>query len=464
MKFKKFACMMLAIFTLSGCAGGMQKSPGADETVEAQNVRASDTFVSQDGSSEYAFHIDQKIEQDAITVVEAVPRTMSGADAKRVAEILLPGVEFFEMTPTGDPMSKDQLQRKIDLYSQYADAEKLKKLYGREDSNDLAMVKEYVDVWNENLHDAPDREEDPCNWALKPERKYFNRKIEIGSRPIWEDKDYLFAVTQVHGVDMVLSQFQTSWQEEAYGTLGFSRYCGWDEFEDRVLRSQICRTDKPTDTQIGELKALAQGWLNQMELGQWEVAEVKLRQEKIGEATEYFVVLNAVPVLNGRKTMVDSHGDYFNTRAIFMLSANGELYDFSLSCPIEVQGNVQNPIDLMPLDQVLKSAREYLSCEGEGEVFGAEAENCRLALEREHGESILRKTEVTGLEIRWAQLRLPGVKNRVSYVPCIGLVGNSKYVGRESGNTYETGEEKVMAWFNTADGNIVKRYLESLIE
>lgn len=461
MKLKKLACAMLAIFILSGCAGGMQNSA---EAVEVQNVRVSDAFISQDGFTEYTFRIDQPIDADALAVVEAVPRAMSGADAKRVAEVLMPEAEFFEMTPTGEPMSKDQLQKKIDLYSQYADAEALKVLYGREDPNDLAMVKEYLDIWNENLKDAPDRQEELCNWALKPERKYFNRKVEIGSRPVWEDKDYLFAVTQVHGVDMVLSQFQTSWQEDAYGTLGFSRACGWDELEDRVFRSQICRTDKPTDAQMEELKALAQGWLDRMELGQWEVAEVKLREEKIGDATEYFVILNAVPELNGRKTMVDSHGDYFNTRAIFMLSANGELYDFALSCPIEVQGKVLNHMELMPLDQLFKSARDYLSQKGEAEVFGAEAEKCRLALERENGEPILRKTEVTGVEVRLTQIRLPGVKNRVSYVPCVGLVGNSAYVGQESGKTYETGEKTVIAWFNTADGAVVKRYLESLIE
>lgn len=460
MKFSKLAWLVLVAAVLSGCGRNVaaageavsMEPPLVFDAEEGESVRASKHFFSQDKITEYTVSIDQRV--PALPVVEVETRLLTGEDAQRAAQVLLPEAEFFKAKPTGDPMTKKQLQRKINLYSQFTDANVLESLYGPDSENALTMVKESVHQWTNQLQSAPDKDDVPCDWKLRPERDFFNSPWEIGKRPIWEDDDCLYAVTYVHGVEYMLSAGQYD-NGERYSTMFLSTTCGWDDFEAHALRSRMCRTQKPTEEEIDVLKAKAQGWLNQMNLGQWQVVYTELLEEKAGDATEYLVELYAVPMVCGLASYWDYFGAYRRGSAIFQLTADGELYSFDLACPIQAREKPQDVVETMPVEQALERAWEQLPERDEETVFGPLEERYRLSLEKQYGENVLRKVEISHLEARPGRMQLPGVKNRASYVPFIGLYGKTEYVGGDSGKVYDSDDGQIL-WVSTATGDVFR--------
>lgn len=470
MKFQKMVYLLAVAALLSGCgktepqaAIGVTTPLVFDRAAPEETVRTSAQFESLDKTTMYTVHVDQQL--STMPVVEVEPRLVTGEDARRAAQILLPEGEFFKAKPTGDPMTKKQLQRKIDLYSQYTDPNALKDVYGPDMEDVLTMVQDSLYQWTNQQQTAPDKDDIPCDWKLRPERDFFNTQWEIGKRPIWEDDKCMYAAAYVHGVEYMLDAGQYD-NGEKYSTMSLRTTCGWDDFEAHVLRSRICRTHKPTEAEIDALKAKAQGWLDQMDIGQWQVVNTELLEEQVGAATEYLVELYAVPVVNGVETYWDYFGGYRNGSAVFQLTAEGELYCFDLACPIQVREKAQDVVKTMAVEQALERTWEQLPEMDEETVFGPLEKSRRLSLKEKSGEKILRKVEISHLEVRPGPMQLPGVKNRTSYVPFIGLYGKTGYIGADSGKTYDE-ENGQIVWINTATGDVFrhqgKRDLEEFL-
>lgn len=466
MKIGKIIALLLAVALLSGCYGKPAEVPPVpSESIEsivfetaavgaeAQDVKVSECFANAEGSMEYEFRIDREITPAEWSVIEVIHYMASGADARRMAEVMMPGKEFYKLRPHVAELSKIEVQEQIDFYSQFASKEALKELYRADYPENLEMINYYIDLYTDQLKKAPEKEKIPCDWTLYYEREHFNLPQEIGNRPLWEDDYCLYAVTTLHDCEMILHTWQASLADEPYSTLGISRNAGRGEFLDQVLRSRMLRTEAPTGEQIQDVMAKAESLLNQLNLGQWKVVESEVEAEKIGDVTEYMVMLNAVPVVNGVPGMAHSNGALYRTQAHLQFSANGELYYIDIGCPIVEKADVSDQVHILSMDKVLEKAREHLKSQT---LMGAGRETRRKALEQAHGEGIVYKTEITDLEIRLGKMEMPETHNRYFYVPFVGFRGTAGYVGADSGTWYEGDEEPhTLFWVYTFDGSII---------
>lgn len=466
MKIGKIIALLLAVSLLTGCSGApSQVPPVPKETpepiifetaavgAEAQTVQTSERFTNADSTMEYTFNINQEITPAEWSVIEAIHYMATGEDARRLAEVMMPGKEFYKLRPHVAELSKIELQEKIDFYSQFATKEALEELYRVDYPENLEMINYYIDLYTDQLKNAPEKEKPSCDWKLYYEREHFNLPEEIGNRPLWEDDYCLYVVTTLHDCEMILHTWQTGRADEPYSTLGISRNAGRGEFLDQVLRSRMLRTQAPTEEQIQALMAKAESLLNQLDLGQWKVVESEVEAEKIGDVTEYMVLLNAVPVVNGVLGMLHNNSSSHQTMAHLQFSANGELYYIDIFCPIIEKADVSDQVHILPMDKVLEKAREHLKSQT---LMGTGKETRCKALEQEHGEKIVYKTEITDLEIRLGKMEMPETHNRYFYVPFVGFRGTSGFVGADSGTWYEGDEEAhTLFWVYTFDGRII---------
>lgn len=466
MKWREFIVMILLAGLLCGCAQDKSSEtiqafnerevtfetlPQGPALPETQLVRGSDRFLSVDGNAEYTFKIDQTVTSRELSVVEVVPRVANGENARRMAEILMPEAEFYGYIPYGDQLSKAELRENIDFYSQFANPNALKELYGRDNPWALDMVSSSLDRWMKELETAPEREECPCDWVLRLNRFYFDVKTEAWDRPVWEDAYTFFAMTKLHDVEMLLDVVQVKRDGKLHSGIGFSRNCAQGQFEDLVLRSRMFRTEEPTDERIEELKTMAEDCLNQLELGQWKVTQTRVEKQQMGDATEYNVLLDAVPVVNGQITM-RSGRDTFGSKASFQLSERGEVYYFALGDSYE-ETEVHQNIAILPMEEILEKAREHL---GAQTMRGTGKETLRRNLEKENNERILCKIEVPQLEFRLMPMQTPFATNRHYYVPVVGFLGTTEYVGVDSAEQYSVDEElRPILWINALNGNVV---------
>lgn len=474
MKARKLMAAALAAAMLSGCYQEktyvsawptepteteapivFNTAPVEQEEEGGRRVAVSDCFTSRDGTTEYSFQIDQEVKMENLAVVEVAPKYATGEDARRVMEVLLPEAEFYAPAFNDGTLSQAEIHAKLDLYQQYADAQTLQELYGRDWPQDLEMVNDNIDQWTRALKRAPAIEQSLTDWTMRPEER-IPGKVE-------KDAQILYASTYLHDVKYTLVATDIHQEGRKSSTIRLNKACGGGDFEDWVYRSRIFRTEKPTEQRVEELACHAEQLLNQMELGQWKMAESWVEEKAVGDIMEYEVHLRAVPVLNGTTVLASqsyaTHGEYFMTNAYFKLSANGELYYFSLDGPIEVKEVLRDQMAPMSMEQVMKRAKEYLTESSSLDALGDTEERWRTRLE-DGEEKIIRRANITGLEFGLGRVRVPNTEDRFYYMPVVGFLGTTEYVGADSGTSYgdfpHEGQVRPLLWVNTADGGIVR--------
>lgn len=101
----------------------------------------------------------------------------------------------------------------------------------------------------------------------------------------------------------------------------------------RIFYSRLCRTEKPSELDVQNVKAKAQNMLGQMDLGQWQVDNSRGETTYYGDVPEYVIHVSAVPVfhktpairrpqLGNLKSDTSYASNYYLTDANFKFSAN----------------------------------------------------------------------------------------------------------------------------------------------
>ena len=89
---------------------------------EASSISGSEMDGSKSGIIEFNINIEEEINGEPVPVLEVVPYFLTEEDVKRVAYVLFPDGEFHEGEPALEAKySKDELQEKIDRWSQYSE-------------------------------------------------------------------------------------------------------------------------------------------------------------------------------------------------------------------------------------------------------------------------------------------------------------------------------------------------------
>lgn len=145
----------------------------------------------------------------------------------------------------------------------------------------------------------------------------------------------------------------------------------------KIYWSMLCRTGEPTEAQIKAVQEKVMNLLENMVLGQWQIANTQIQKSWPGAEREYMICINAVPVLNripavyGQENAAQSEdyvGAYALTQATFLMSANGDVINVEIDSPIEVKAVLNENMATLSFDELVERAQQHLSFSDCGEL------------------------------------------------------------------------------------------------
>lgn len=423
-------------------------------------VKYTGDFTSTDGSVNFHWDIDQTISANKMPVVEVEPMHFSDKDIRRIAEVLLGDVDFYEREPSSNPQySKSQFQKMIELLAPYSNLESMAALVGTDNAEDtLLSVKDTIAKITKAMETAP--EENPqslCDWTLKKERVYNDSDWDIDDRPLAEDNDWLVATAEKNGMGykyMVVVRDKEDYKLNRFnlqlGGLTIDTY-----MERKIYWSKLCRTGMPSQQQIDDVQNKVLQLLENMELGDWNIADTQIDILERGAEPEYLLNIRAVPMFNGISAVfgqenldkaTDYTGAYVLTQADFIMSANGDLIDMQLDSPLNVKSVVNENVATMTFSQLIQRAQQHLSL--------SDADNYGYPVDQYDGEVIC-NVSIYEVEYGLARIMVENTTDSYYYVPALMLHGNVEYCDKESGNAFYHVANSSLLCINAIDGSII---------
>lgn len=477
-----FAIIFLFVFVFCGC----QKDPdtkiitskndgifdsnaiqSADETHsdgETQEAKFDEVFYSTDGSVEYLMNVNEVLNNSNMPVIEVKPHYLSEADAQRVATALFGDVEFFEAYPLLDPVySKEEIQEKLIRWAPYTNQDTVDALYGEHKASAVDVVKSFISEYTELYDAAPDKAQKvPCEWEFKKIPFYQMPKSEAAALDNSKETDSIQATLKINDLPyryVVETRDQADYKANyvtAYIYDGISPYF----IDDRIFFSQLCRTDKPDETSVNNIKKQAEDMLKQMELGDWEIDECYVDTVYYGENIEYTVNLRAVPVFNGIEAIRQPQpseltsdntyaANYALTDVSFCFSPNGNLLNFVMYSPVDIEKVLNENVAVIEIQELVKKAENTLSY--------SDYYNYDPGFLIDSAEEELRCTvNICDIEYNLNRTRVPDTEAGYYYVPCLTLLGSVEFSGKESNTVYYSSETPItLVSINAVDGSVI---------
>lgn len=451
-------------------------------TEEGSNISTemqySDEFCSTDGSVEFTMNVEQILNVSALPVVEVIPHKLLSEDVKRVANVLFGDAVVYEREPSKNPgYSKDQLQKAIARWSQYTNSTAMSELLI--DNSDVAVarridsLKGWIADYTEKYDTAP--VEDPrtlCDWTFKKERHYNNLELEISGRKESEDLDVIYANAELNDIEYVFTASTRDESDYKLNTIvvSLSSGVGPAEMDLSIYRAMLCRTSKPTDSQILSISEKAQDMLNRMKLGDFLVTNTYVETTYFGDIPEYRVVVEAVPTFSEvpavygqlvpSATANDTYAAYYPvSKADFGFSANGDLIDFRLISPVDIKEIVNSNVATLPLDTLVEKAKSTLMLSDVHAGYGVSAELIYM-YEEVMNEELVCKIEISTVEYGLARINIENSDNSYYYIPTIVFKGKVDYYGKNTGTLYASSSDYGvncidLIWINAVDGTII---------
>ena len=469
--FNYFRCLVICLVSLLLCAcqagaaasGGETQVPeeGTDET---SAVSYQSAFTSNDGSVSFVMDIDQAVDLSAGSVVRVLPHFLTGEDAKRVAQALFPGAEFFEAEPEqAENLSKGEIQAKLDRWSQYADMDALTELCGDAATADyVELIAAFLADYQRLYDQAPaENSHVPCQWEMRNGAVYSLTAQELAGASTADFGDEVSAQFTANGIPYrftATTRNKSDYQVNMISCYLYDGICPRN-LDDDIFTARLCRTGEPSQAQVELVKSKAESLLAAFDLGQWTVDGCSIQSTDGGSEAEYLVYVDAVPVLNGTAALwqpqigalrsPDGRSNYYLTDARFVFSANGDLISFNLFSPLDIQGIVNENAHFLGIDRLLTQARQHLAltrAEDYGNGFGS-------VLQFIQAET---QCSVTVSQIEYGLARTDGAEGTFSYVPSILLKGRVEYIGKEDGKSYyESEAPEVLLVMNAMDGTVI---------
>lgn len=479
--------LSITLLMFAGC----QKSPATDvitskndgsfnsnaiisaEEVNPSNDSCSISFSKEFSSTDESVHfnigIDQTIPTTSMPIVQVSSHFLTEEDAKRVATAIFPNATFYEAEPPSDEkLSKSEINAKINRWSQYTNINSLKSIYG-DTYSDAALsefsdsIKVFIENYTTMYETAPENiSHHTSEWRMRKTLEYLLSQEELNGMDISDSNDEVSVQFVSDNIPYYFTAATRNTNDFKVNMISvfISAGMGPVNLDERIFYSDLTRTAEPTQSNIDMVKSQAEKMLTEMNLGKWEIDECFVESQAYGEATEYTIFVNAVPVLNNvpvlRHTQLSSlknqdgyAAEQYYTDANFAFSADGRLLSFNLFTPLETQNVVNENVKVMDVSSLLEKAQEALSLTdsyayGFGDWLPLIDENVQCTV------------SISELEYGLSRIKVPGEDDAYYYVPSIILKGTAEYVGSKSGNVFyaSTGPDRILC-INAVDGTII---------
>ena len=481
-QIKRCLCGILAlglcVSAMTGCAANPDKGvvTSKNDGVFEQNmtvaatapldahIQHTETFTSTDGTAEYTIKLDQELTSDPLPIVEVVPHFFTGEEVEHIARVLFGDADFYEREPWENPQySKAQLQKKINLLSQLANKSALQELYGGSGDyeEEIEIIQLYMQRYTTQMETAPDdNPHTPCDWTFKSDSIY--------SDPAY-GSEVIYATVDLGDVNYKIYTSRRDKSDYVQNSLSvqFGDGLGYDSLERDYYIAGLCRTEKPTEEQIAAVKAKAENYLEQMNMGDWYICNTEVDVEQKGAVSQYEIHVTATPVFNGvpalygqpmgSLTSSDANAsNYLMTGAMFIFSANGDLIYFSMAAPVDVKTVVNESAAILSVDELMEKAKTQLSLSGVAAGIGLPYGIYDIRQEV-FGEDITCKITISEMEFGLARVKVPNTDYTYYYVPALVLYGAADYYGKYSGTYFDTWSvtDQDLVWINAVDGSII---------
>lgn len=459
----RFVLVAAIIGMLAGTAAmasGLRKVP----------VKETANFLSTDGSIEFYLDIDAEVTGEVVPMVEVVPHYFTGEEIKHVGEVLFGDAEFYEEEPYDQRLySKQEIQTKIDRWSRYSTMDALKVLFPDKVEETtymeraLEVVHQFLNQYSEMLEGAPAEDlSEPCRWELRHWIEYMYPEEEWEENKSDEYNMEISTTTVVNGIPYYFGGSQRD--HETFRVNNISAGIGGEispfSIDDLIYKAELCRTDEPTEEQLAAAKEMAENWLKQMNMGSWMVDECYVQTKVLGDFTEYYIHVNAVPVFYGvpairREQITALRGReegktyYYYTDAQFVFAPNGELMTFSMYSPVDIVSS-DFETDTLSVEELLEIAKENLissSASSYSYIPSAYEGMCEVGC------------KITVRDIDYSLTRTTDEDTRKPFVYSLGasLSGSIEYYDEATGEVLDYEEDRILLVLDGMDGTFIGR-------
>lgn len=442
--------------------GIVQHTPSDHQPDSDQQIVCSEEFYSSDGSVLFRIKIDENVKMQDMPVVEVVPHFISEGDAERVAVALFGNAEFYEADTI---LTKTDIMQKIQRWSLYLDRQLLTDLLGEQEKKINKLmdflrqeIEMYTDIYDRTSEDLVHKATD---WTYKKESYFRYTAEEFQQLDTTNENDAIRVVVKKKDIPYTFSA--TTRNKNDYKLNSFFSYpydgISPEGIDSRIFQAMLCRTDKPTDEQIEQVKSQAEQMLEEMGLGDWFVDQCYVERTYYGDVPEYVIHVNAVPVLNGvaavrrpQLTNLKSEevyaSNYYLTDVNFQFSANGELIYFNMLSPIDIKSTVNSNVAVMDMSELLERAKQTFSLSDYYEYgFGSLVDHV--------GEKVSCVAEINDIDFGLTRVKVPDTDESYYYVPCLLWLADISYLGDKTSKEYYSAEGQVLLIMNAIDGTII---------
>lgn len=453
----------------------IESAPLIEPQIKEHQYVISDSFSSTDESVEVVFDISKNISITNMPVVQVQPHFLTETDVINIATALFGDVDYYEARPLlSTEYSVDEIQTKIKRWADYANPTALYELYGRQLDNLEELVKSFIEEYTikcETASDTPTKHK--AEWQFRKASYYKRPEDRIKEADLLLDNDEIAVELFSEGMPY---RFVASTRNKNDFKLNYITAYLYDGIspnliDERIFKSQLCRTSAPSDQQISYAKRTASNMLGEMGLGEWYIDSAQVETKYYGDIPEYSIQITATPVFNAanviRQPQLSSlksddvfASNYYLTDAEFIFSPSGQLIRFVMYSPVNLEKTIADNVKMLEMEDQFECAKSILALSDYRDYLLSQDQI--EDLEKTNKEPLICKLTISDFEYGLTRIKAPNADDIYYYVPGILLKGAIDYVGKESHNVYastglELGGERILSLItiNSIDGTMI---------
>ena len=439
-----------------------------------QHAEHQERFLSTDGSVEFFLNIDETINGADMPVLEVEPHYLAEEEIRNAAYALFGEQNYYEAEPLLQPVfSREEIQKRIQRWTQYTNGDALKELYGRELDDEKAqiqLIKSFIEQYTEMYENTPDGNPHvPAQWKFKKGTYYLIPKEEADTKDLSTDNDEItvnFRIGDIPYKFTGCTRNQSDFQVNNLTAL-LTGLQSPGAIDSKIFQAQLLRTSEPTEEQIAQVKATAERMLEEINLGEWIVDQCYVQttySEDPGISPEHVILVKALPVLNGtpalRQPQLDNlrsenaYASHYNIAdAEFQFSADGKLVFFNMTGLVDVVSVVNDNVVTLSVDEVMEKAKTFFTHSDAYEYGLGDALD---QIKEEIGCTV----DVCDISYNLSRVKAPNNDQRYYYVPAMVFRGRVEYYLKDTGEVIydsdESGGLKDLLMLNCVDGTVIE--------